>query len=72
MNNKGIIITLSVTLGVTLLGVMIALIVFIVTTNIYATQLENMYKRNYYEPIFIPTVQWPTTICLCCLLVITK
>ena len=49
MNNKGIIITLSVTLGVTLLGVMIALIVFIVTTNTYATQLENMYKRNYYE-----------------------
>lgn len=49
MKNKSIIITLSVVMGITLLSVFAALIVFIITTNTYSNQLENLYKRNYYE-----------------------
>lgn len=49
MKSKGIIITLSVTLGVTLLATIAALIIFIITTNTYSTQLENLYKRSFYE-----------------------
>ena len=49
MKDKGIIITISVVLGTTLLATFIALIVFICTTNTYAVQLENLYKRSFYE-----------------------
>lgn len=49
MKNRSIIITLSVVMGITLLSVFAALIVFIITTNTYSNQLENLYKRNYYE-----------------------
>lgn len=49
MKSKGIIITLSITLGVTLLATLVALIVFISTTKTYETQLENLYKRSFYE-----------------------
>lgn len=47
--DKGIIITISVVLGTTLLATFIALIVFICTTKTYSTQLENLYKRSFYE-----------------------
>lgn len=48
-NNKALIITMWVTLGVTMLSMLAALIVFIITTNTYSTQLENLYKRSFYE-----------------------
>lgn len=46
---KSIIITISVVLGSTLLATFIALVVFICTTKTYSTQLENLYKRSFYE-----------------------
>ena len=49
MKNKGLIITMWITLGVTMLSMLAALIVFIITTNTYSTQLENLYKRSFYE-----------------------
>lgn len=49
MKNKGLIIGLWVTVGITFLATLAALVVFIVTTNTYQTQLENLYKRSFYE-----------------------
>lgn len=49
MKNKGLIIGLWITVGITFLATLAALVVFIVTTNTYQTQLENLYKRSFYE-----------------------
>ena len=49
MKNKSLIITSIVTMGITLLLTVSALIVFIVTSSTYSTQLENLYKRSFYE-----------------------
>ena len=49
MKSKTLIITLSVTLGVTMLALLATLVIFITLSNMYANQLENLYKRNFYE-----------------------
>ncbi len=49
MKSKSLIITLSVTLGVTMLALLATLVIFITLSNMYATQLENLYKRSFYE-----------------------
>ena len=42
-------IVVSVVLGLTLLATFIALAVFVGLTNTYSIQLENVYKRSFYE-----------------------
>lgn len=49
MKSKTLIITLSITLGVTILALLATLVIFVTLTNRYSTQLENMYKRSFYE-----------------------
>ena len=49
MKNKSLIITAVVMMAITILLTLSALIVFIITTNTYSTQLENVYKRSFYE-----------------------
>ena len=49
MKNKGLIISITVSLGVTMFATLAALIVFIITANTYSNQLENLYKRSFYE-----------------------
>ena len=49
MKNKGVLITLFVSLAITLFATLAGLIVFVVATNTYSTQLENLYKRSFYE-----------------------
>lgn len=49
MKNKSLIIASIVTMGITLLLTVSALIVFIITSSTYSTQLENLYKRSFYE-----------------------
>ncbi len=49
MKNKALIISVWAVMAVTLFSVLAALIVFIITTNTYSNQLENLYKRSFYE-----------------------
>lgn len=49
MKSKTLIITLSITLGVTMLALLCTLVVFITLTTTYSNQLENLYKRSFYE-----------------------
>ena len=42
-------IVIAVVLGLTLLATFIALAVFVGLTNTYSIQLENVYKRSFYE-----------------------
>ncbi|MBR2468120.1 MAG: germination protein YpeB [Clostridia bacterium] len=49
MKSKSLIITLSITLGITILSLLATLVVFVTLNRRYSTQLENLYKRNFYE-----------------------
>lgn len=49
MNKRASIITISISMGLAIVALVTALIIFITTTNVYATQLENVYMRSFYE-----------------------
>lgn len=49
MSKKTSIITLGVAVGLTIVALFTSLLVFIVTTTTYKIQLENIYKRSFYE-----------------------
>lgn len=49
MNKKTAAIVTIVSLSLTIVALITTLIIFIVSTNIYATQLENVYMRSFYE-----------------------
>lgn len=49
MKNKALTISVWVVVALTMFSLMAALIVFIMVSNTYSTQLENIYKRSFYE-----------------------
>ena len=49
MKNKALTILVWLVVALTMVSLMAALIVFIVVSNTYSTQLENIYKRSFYE-----------------------
>ena len=49
MKNKALTISVWLVVALTMFSLMAALIVFIMVSNTYSTQLENIYKRSFYE-----------------------